>query len=103
MWIKSLLLVLLAVLLTGCQNESLVYTHSVNQGKILETQKVNSIKLGMDKQTVEDLIGSPTLTGAFNENRWIYLATTKQHLHELSVSSRLTLVFSNNKLVKITK
>ena len=98
---KKFLVFIAAWNLISCQPESYVYSPKISQGRFVYAKQEHAIKLGMTKQKVESLIGSPTLTGAFNSNRWIYLKTTKQHLHDTQVESRVIFNFKNNKLVSI--
>lgn len=98
---KKFLIVAIALNLLACQAERFVYSQDISQGRYVYAKKEQEITLGMSKQEVESLIGSPTLTGAFNSNRWIYLKTTKRHLHDPQVESRVVFNFKHNKLVSI--
>ena len=44
----------------------------VQQGNLLPESKINKIHLGMDKETVSQVLGSSLVTPLFNNNHWDY-------------------------------
>ncbi|MBE8190227.1 MAG: outer membrane protein assembly factor BamE [Candidatus Thioglobus sp.] len=80
----------------------ILYKDDVNQGSILERFKVNQIKVGMSKEQVKNLIGSPSIIDPFHNNQWDYINHSTLH-KKADISYKLTLIFKNNNLIKIDR
>lgn len=93
---KALLLLVAAVLVSGC---ALVYRQPVFQGNLLETKHVQQLKAGMSQQQVFALLGSPAVADAFHQDRWDYVATQRRRRGEMEVKT-LTLWFENDVLAR---
>ena len=65
----SLMMASLAVL-GGCQ---LVYKLPTRQGNVIEQKKLDQLALGMTREQVRFLLGTPLAADPYNENRWDYL------------------------------
>lgn len=61
------LLALLIGLPSGC-----VYQINVQQGNKLEPKDVESVKVGMTRNQVRFLLGTPMVTDVFHKERWDY-------------------------------
>ena len=82
MYQTRLLALSLPLLLSACANSSLPsfmqpYQMDVNQGNILEADKLSQLKLGMSKEQVRFLLGTPMLDDMFHSNRWDYIEYRK--------------------------
>lgn len=62
-----------ALLLGGCS--SWVYRIDIPQGNFLEQKMVNKLRVGMSKEQVLFILGSPVARNAFADNKWNYLYT----------------------------
>ena len=68
----------------GCS----AYRIDIRQGNTLEAEAVDSLRVGMTKQQVVFLFGTPLVQDPFHPNRWDYVFTftpgggdmTRQHL-----------------------
>lgn len=54
------------------------YRVDVMQGNVITKELVASIKPGMTREQVRDVLGSPLLTSAFHANRWDYVFTMRR-------------------------
>lgn len=88
--------VLLGLALGGC---SAIYKPDVQQGNLLEPKAVQDLKPGMSKQQVLALLGSPSVTSPFAQNRWDYVATMQKRGGKV-LERTLTLYFNNDTLVR---
>ena len=61
-----------ALLLAGCSFPG-IYKDQVKQGNQLITERVERLEIGMTKDQIQFLLGSPITVNTFNPNRWIYL------------------------------
>lgn len=66
--LKPFITVCLLALLSAC-----VYEIDVQQGNKLEPQDVESIQVGMTRNQVKFLLGTPVVADVFHEDRWDYI------------------------------
>ena len=77
-----------------------LYKPTITEGSYLEIEAVNKIKIGMTKDAVINLIGTPSINDPFHQDQWDYI-------HHSSIDGeriahyRLTLIFSGNFLAEI--
>jgi len=50
-----------------------VYKLAINQGNYLSQDMVDKLKVGMTRQQVRLILGTPLVTSAFRDNRWDYV------------------------------
>lgn len=93
--ICAVLICLLA--LQGC---NLVYKVNVQQGNILDQDRVDDLKPGMTKRQVELVLGTPAVSSPFRQDRWDYISTFSRRGND-PVVKNLSLVFENNRLVRM--
>ena len=72
---KHLAAMLLASLL--CAGCGLFYRQPIYQGNLLEPTAVEQLQVGMSKQQVQALLGTPSVTDPFHQDRWDYVATQR--------------------------
>ena len=93
---RKILILFCALLLTSCS----VYKIDIQQGNALDAKKVQQLQVGMNKQQVTFLLGSPMLKDAFHAERWDYLYRLEQDGKQVS-ESNLILYFETDKLIRI--
>ncbi len=81
-------------------NLPFVYKMTVQQGNIVTERMVNQIQLGMNREQVRFVLGTPLLTDMFHIDRWDYLYTIRRG-HAPMETKRLTLWFEDDQLVSI--
>lgn len=91
---KALPLLLAALLASGC---GVVYRQPVFQGNLLESKNVEQLQVGMDKQQVFSLLGSPPIADPFHQSRWDYTATERRRTGDTEIKT-LTLWFEGDTL-----
>jgi len=89
-------IILMAVSVSSCT----VYEIDVQQGNVLDKEAVDKLKIGMTKQQVLFVLGSPIIKDAFRSNRWDYVHTFRPGKGEMTQRT-ITVYFDNNKLTKI--
>jgi outer membrane protein assembly factor BamE len=94
---KFLILVLLTLITAGC---GILYRQPIYQGNLLEKTAVDQLQVGMSKQQVITLLGSPSVSDPFHNQRWDY--TTSQRTGRIGRAEvkNLTLYFENDALAK---
>lgn len=75
MKMKSLVAVLLLSLgVSACSTlEKVVYRIDVPQGNYLEQDKIDLLRVGMTKEQVHYVLGTPLLNDMFEKDRWDYV------------------------------
>lgn len=94
--ITLLVFAMLALSVAGCH---IVYTPDVQQGNLLDKKVVDQLKPGMTKHQVLVLMGTPSVSTPFDQNRWDYVSTQSHRGGPLKVRS-FTLTFNNDTLVR---
>ena len=79
-----------------------VYKPTILQGSILDIKDVNQLELGMSKNAVMDLIGSPSISDPFHKYQWDYINHSTID-GEQEIHYHLKLVFSGDVLSEIDK
>lgn len=100
MKMKSLFAVLLLSLgVSACSTvKKVVYRIDVPQGNYLEQDKIDQLKVGMNKEQVQYLLGSPMLKDMFATNRWDYVFI-KREGHNDPIQHTLLVYFNQQGLV----
>jgi len=72
----------------------------VRQGNLVTTEMREKLKIGMSKQQVRYVLGTPMISDAFHGNRWDYVYLL-EHRGKLVEERRLTLLFVGDNLANI--
>ena len=95
--------VVLALSLTSCSTvQKVVYRIDVPQGNYLEQDKIDQLKVGMNQEQVQYLLGTPLLRDVFAQNRWDYVFI-KREGHNDPIRRTLLVYFDNKGFVKDIK
>ena len=73
---------------------------TIIQGSVLEVEDVEQLQIGMSKDAVMELIGSPSIIDAFHKDQWDYIQHSTISGKEV-IHYRLTLIFDGNLLSTI--
>jgi len=90
-------LALASLLLSACT--SVIYKQPVFQGNLLEKTNVDAIAVGLSRQQVYALLGSPSVEDPFHQNRWDYIATQRRG-HGKTEIKAYTVHFEGDKVVR---
>ena len=82
------------ILLSGC-----LYRPPIFQGNLLEQKSVAQLQTGMTKRQVFALLGSPSVSDPFRQNRWDYVSS-EQRGHDDAEVKIFTLHFEADALTK---
>jgi outer membrane protein assembly factor BamE len=98
--IRTLGYATLALSLASCH---LVYTPDVAQGnlfdKTIDKNLADQLKPGLTKRQVLVLLGTPSVSTPFNQNRWDYVSTYSHRGEKMKVNA-MSLFFNNDVLVR---
>lgn len=93
---KTLLASLVLLFIAACE----IHRIDIQQGNIITQEMVDKLKVGMNRQQVKFVLGTPLLSHAFEDDRWDYIYTIRTH-KGLKTNSRLSVFFKNDKLIKV--
>ncbi|MCI0749313.1 MAG: outer membrane protein assembly factor BamE [Nevskiales bacterium] len=90
-------LVLLSLTLAGC---GLVYKLPTQQGNTIEQKELDRLKLGMNREQVRFLLGTPLAANPFRPERWDYATYYKTPRGQITQRT-VSLYFKNDALTRI--
>ena len=93
------LLISIAILASLYLSACSIHRVDVQQGNVIEQEIVDQLKVGITKDQVMFLMGTPLIMDIFRNNRWdyVYSLKTKESIEK----QKLTLYFEEDKLVEI--
>ncbi len=92
------LLITLVLSLSACS--SWVYRIDVPQGNYLEQKDIDKLQIGMTKEQVKFILGSPVIIDTFEKDTWHYVYIFKSGRNEkFNAEKRFIIRFENNKVV----
>jgi outer membrane protein assembly factor BamE len=94
---RPLLAAIVALLVAGC---GLLYRQPIHQGNLIEKAAADQLQVGMSKQQVTALLGSPSIADPFHQQRWDYTTSQRTGRRARTEVKNLTLYFDNDALAK---
>jgi outer membrane protein assembly factor BamE len=73
------------------------YKHDVVQGNFVSKEQVDALQVGMSRQQVRDILGTPLLASMFHGDRWDYVFTLERRKVETQ-KYRMTVYFKGDLL-----
>ena len=77
------------------------YVPDIVQGNFVSSEQYSKLKLGMTREQVRQILGTPLLADYFHANRWDYVFEFKRNGQVVGKDRRITLFFDGDKLVKV--
>lgn len=96
---KIITLVLLSLVLGACSSLS-PYKMEIRQGNYITADMRKKLKVGMSRQQVTSLMGSPLVSDVFHANRWDYVYRYAEK-GELVEQQRVSLFFEGDFVKRI--
>ena len=78
------------------------YRPDMVQGNFISKEQLQRLKLGMDREEVKVVLGTPLITSVMHPNRWDYVFAFKRGDTQLVEQRQVTLLFEKDILKKIT-
>ena len=106
------LMVLAALITTGCSTKvdetqrtmmnSIFrpYVPDTIQGNFISSEQYAKLELGMSREQVRQILGTPLLASYFHANRWDYVFEFKRLGEKISKERRVTVFFDGDKVTK---
>ena len=91
-------IIAIALSLSACS--SWVYRIDIPQGNYLEQKNIDKIQIGMTKEQVKFVLGSPVMIDTFDKDTWNYVYRFKSgRSKKLDMQKSFTIKFEDDKLV----
>lgn len=94
---RLLLVLACASLLAACQ---IVYKLPTRQGNVIEQKQLDQLQVGLTREQVTYLMGTPLAASPFREDRWDYVGYYKSPRGKVS-KRVVTLYFEDDKLARM--
>lgn len=78
------------------------YVPDVVQGNFISSEQYASLKVGMTREQVRQIMGTPLLASYFHANRWDYVFEFKREGATIGKERRVTLFFQGDQLIKFS-
>ncbi|MBT8102090.1 MAG: outer membrane protein assembly factor BamE [Gammaproteobacteria bacterium] len=98
---KSILLILTCIALaaaSGC-----VYRASIAQGNLIKQEDLDQVEVGMTRNQVRFLLGTPMLDDPFHKDRWDYVYYLKIGRKDAAFKRWLSVFFTEDRVSEIRK
>jgi outer membrane protein assembly factor BamE len=86
--------------LTACASLITPYQPDVVQGNFVSREQAQALRLGMPRQAVRDILGTPLVTSIFHGERWDYAFTIRRQGAEPQLR-RFSVFFKNDTLAQV--
>jgi outer membrane protein assembly factor BamE len=77
------------------------YRMEIQQGNFVSQDMVSQLKLGMSKDQVRFVLGTPLITDSFHSNRWDYVFRRQRSGSKELEHYKLAVFFEDSKLTRI--
>jgi outer membrane protein assembly factor BamE len=86
--------ILFVLLLSAC-----VYRLDIQQGNILDQKDIDKLRVGLTKNQVVFVLGTPVVNDSFSDDKWVYLYNYKKGKESRASSKKLVLMFKEDSLI----
>jgi outer membrane protein assembly factor BamE len=76
------------------------YVPDVVQGNFISSEQYAKLEVGMSREQVRQILGTPLLASYFHANRWDYVFEFKRLGEKISKERRVTVFFEGDKVTK---
>jgi outer membrane protein assembly factor BamE len=88
----------LLVTASGC-----VYRANISQGNIVEEEDLDQVEVGMTRNQVRFLLGTPMIADTFHQDRWDYVYYVKIGRNEATAKRWVTILFDGETVEDIQR
>jgi outer membrane protein assembly factor BamE len=94
----------LAIVLTGLALASgCVYRANISQGNLIDQKDLDKVTVGMTRNQVRFLLGTPMIDDPFHANRWDYVYYLKVGRKDATFKRWVSVFFADNAVSEIRK
>ena len=97
-WMAFLLVTVALAISSGC-----VYRASISQGNLIKQEDLAQLEVGMTRNQVRFLLGTPMIDDPFHKQRWDYVYYLKLGRDDASFKRWVSVFFENDVVHEIRK
>jgi outer membrane protein assembly factor BamE len=83
---------------SGC-----VYRANISQGNLIEQEDLDQVEVGMTRNQIRFLLGTPLIDDPFHAERWDYIYYIRIGRNDAAFKRWVTIVFENNIVTEVTR
>jgi outer membrane protein assembly factor BamE len=91
-------MIIALVVASGC-----VYRANISQGNLIKEEDLEQVELGMTKNQVRFLLGTPMIDDPFTKERWDYVYFLKVGRDDARFQRWVSVIFENDTVSEIRK
>ena len=95
------ILILLLVVLTLAISSGCVYRANISQGNLIKQEDLDQIEVGMTRNQVRFVLGTPLVDDPFHQQRWDYVYFARIGRQPATFKRWVTIVFENDVVAEI--
>ena len=80
-----------------------VYRSSISQGNLIEQEDLDQVEVGMTRNQVRFLLGTPMVDDPFHKDRWDYIYYLKIGREDATFKRWVSVIFENDIVAEIRK
>ena len=93
-------LILTTLVFTLLFSTACVYRSGIIQGGSVDERAINRVEVGMDRDQVRRLLGTPAVQDAYHPDRWDYIYYTL-NMSNSKQTERVSVFFENGRVTKV--
>ena len=97
------LLVIALLIFTVAASSGCVYRQSISQGNLIEQEDMDQVEVGMTRNQVRFLLGTPMVDDPFHRDRWDYVYYLKIGRRDAAFKRWVSIFFENDIVSEIRK
>ena len=97
-WTLFLVMAIALALGSGC-----VYRTNIAQGNLIKEENLNQLEVGMTRNQVRFLLGTPMIDDPFHRDRWDYVYYLKIGRKDAAFKRWVSVIFENDLVSEIRK
>ena len=102
-YVMSRILLIAMLMTTLLLANGCVYRASISQGNLVEQEDLDQLEVGMTRNQVRFLLGTPMIDDPFRASRWDYVYFLKIGRKDATFKRWVSVVFDDNTVIEIRK
>ena len=98
---RKLLPLLILSLFSLALTSGCVYRQNISQGNIIKQEDLDQAEVGMTRNQIRFLLGTPMVDDPFHQGRWDYVYYLKLGRQDVSFTRWVSIIFENDKVTEI--
>ena len=97
------LLIIALLFSTLALSSGCVYRSTIAQGNLIEQEDLDQVEVGMTRNQVRFLLGTPMIDDPFHRDRWDYIYYLKVGRSDATFKRWVSVIFENDVVAEIRK